>query len=184
MSDLKSLGYNTVGTLDKYVFVTLRKQGQWMYVYLFNARTTIFCRHALIFPHAHILFCTIILEFGKKGDLASALTVFEASKENLSCPNMYIYRTIIDACGLCGDYLKSRSIYEVFGKTIIVVIICNFYMTCLCMFHMFTQRSCALVYTQLIYYLSLPDLVVNCSTQLSLPGVVVYFFLIYFEVGF
>ncbi|KAM7468145.1 hypothetical protein LguiB_015707 [Lonicera macranthoides] len=69
-------------------------------------------RHALIFPHAHILFCTIILEFGKKGDLASALTVFEASKENLSCPNMYIYRTIIDACGLCGDYLKSRSIYE------------------------------------------------------------------------
>lgn len=153
MSDLKNLGHNTVETIDKYIFVILRKQGQWMYVSLFNARTTIFCRHALIFPHAHILFCTIILEFGKKGDLASALTVFEASKENLSCPNMYIYRTIIDACGLCGDYLKSRSIYEVFGNTII----CNFYMTCLCMFHMFIYRSCVLVYTQPICYLSLPD---------------------------
>lgn len=43
----------------------------------------------------------------------SALTVFEASKQKLSGPNMYAYRTIIDVCGLCGDYLKSRSIYEV-----------------------------------------------------------------------
>lgn len=59
------------------------------------------------------MFCTVILEFGKKGDLASALTVFEASKQNQDTPNLYVYRTIIDVCGLCGDYLKSRSIYEV-----------------------------------------------------------------------
>ncbi|KAK4342969.1 hypothetical protein RND71_038785 [Anisodus tanguticus] len=69
-------------------------------------------RYAHIFPHADIMFCTIILEFGKKGDLVSALTVFEASKQNQDTPNLYIYRTIIDVCGLCGDYLKSRSIYE------------------------------------------------------------------------
>ncbi|KAA8518814.1 hypothetical protein F0562_016412 [Nyssa sinensis] len=69
-------------------------------------------RYASIFPHAHILFCNIIHEFGKKRDFVSALTVFEASKQKLSCPNMYAYRTIIDVCGLCGDYLKSRSIYE------------------------------------------------------------------------
>ncbi|PSS23685.1 Pentatricopeptide repeat-containing protein [Actinidia chinensis var. chinensis] len=69
-------------------------------------------RYACILPHAHILLCTIIHEFGKKGDLVSALTVFEAFKKNSSGPNMYAYRTIIDVCGLCGDYLKSRSIYE------------------------------------------------------------------------
>lgn len=69
-------------------------------------------RYACIVPRAHIVFCTIIQEFGKKGDLVSALTVFETSKQNYKGTNMYAYRTIIDACGLCGDYLKSRSIYE------------------------------------------------------------------------
>lgn len=60
-----------------------------------------------------MLFCSIILEFGKKKDLASALAAFDASKQNMSSPNMHAYRTIIDVCGLCGDYLKSRTIYEV-----------------------------------------------------------------------
>ncbi|KAM3341029.1 pentatricopeptide repeat-containing protein, chloroplastic [Capsicum galapagoense] len=69
-------------------------------------------RYAHFFPHVDVLICTVILEFGKKGDLASALTVFEASKQNEDTPNLYIYRAIIDVCGLCGDYLKSRSIYE------------------------------------------------------------------------
>lgn len=72
-----------------------------------------FCRYAQIFPQVHALLCTIMIEFGKKGDLVSALTVFEVSKQNQGCPNTYAYRTIIDVCGLCGDYLKSRSIYEV-----------------------------------------------------------------------
>ncbi|XP_021289489.1 pentatricopeptide repeat-containing protein At5g02830, chloroplastic isoform X2 [Herrania umbratica] len=69
-------------------------------------------RYACQLPHAKILFCSLISEFGKKRDLASALTAYEASKKNLSGPNMYLYRAIIDACGLCGDYLKSRNIYE------------------------------------------------------------------------
>lgn len=60
-----------------------------------------------------MLFCSIVLEFGKKRDLASALKAFEVSKQNLSSPNMHAYRTIIDVCGICGDYLKSRTIYEV-----------------------------------------------------------------------
>ncbi|KAF7146566.1 hypothetical protein RHSIM_Rhsim04G0181000 [Rhododendron simsii] len=72
----------------------------------------IFCRYACIHPHGHIVFCTIFHEFGKKGDMMSALTLFEASKQKLSGPNMYAYNTIIDVCGLCGDNLKSRSIYE------------------------------------------------------------------------
>lgn len=69
-------------------------------------------RCARIFPTVHILFCSIIHEFGKKGDIVSAMDVFEASKQDMDLPNMYIYRTIIDVCGLCGDYLRSRSIYE------------------------------------------------------------------------
>ncbi|KAK6146967.1 hypothetical protein DH2020_017879 [Rehmannia glutinosa] len=69
-------------------------------------------RFAQNFPHAETLFCSIILEFGKKRDLESALTAFEASKKNINSPNMHAFRTIIDVCGLCGDYLKSRDIYE------------------------------------------------------------------------
>ncbi|KAL8480367.1 hypothetical protein ACS0TY_027056 [Phlomoides rotata] len=69
-------------------------------------------RYAQNFPHAEVLFCSIILEFGKKRDLASALKAFDASTQNMSSPNMHAYRTIIDVCGLCGDYLKSRPIYE------------------------------------------------------------------------
>ncbi|KAL7095745.1 hypothetical protein ACP275_10G042800 [Erythranthe tilingii] len=69
-------------------------------------------RYAQNFPHMEIMFCSIILEFGKKRDLASALTAFEAAKQNTSTPNMHAYRTIVDVCGLCGDYLKSRTIYE------------------------------------------------------------------------
>ncbi|CAA2972374.1 pentatricopeptide repeat-containing At5g02830, chloroplastic [Olea europaea subsp. europaea] len=69
-------------------------------------------RYACMFPHVQILICTIILGFGKKGDLVSALIAFEASKQSLGCPNMHVYRTIIDVCGLCGNYLKSRIIYE------------------------------------------------------------------------
>lgn len=52
------------------------------------------CRCARIFPTAQILFCSIILEFGKKGDIMSAMDVFEASKKDMDRPNMYIYRTI------------------------------------------------------------------------------------------
>ncbi|OMO73470.1 hypothetical protein COLO4_27102 [Corchorus olitorius] len=69
-------------------------------------------RYACLLPHAEILFCSIISEFGKKRDLASALTAYEMSKKNLSAPNMFLYRAIIDACGLCGDYMTSRTIYE------------------------------------------------------------------------
>lgn len=69
-------------------------------------------RYARIFTRVHTLLCTIMIEFGKRGDLVSALTVFEVSKQSQGCPNTYAYRTIIDVCGLCGDYLKSRSIYK------------------------------------------------------------------------
>ncbi|XP_021730664.1 pentatricopeptide repeat-containing protein At5g02830, chloroplastic-like isoform X2 [Chenopodium quinoa] len=69
-------------------------------------------RYACLLPQAEILFCTIIKDFGKRSDLVSAVKVFEASKQKLSGHNMYVYRTIIDVCGLCGDCIKSRLIYE------------------------------------------------------------------------
>ncbi|XP_077217484.1 tetratricopeptide repeat (TPR)-like superfamily protein isoform X2 [Tasmannia lanceolata] len=69
-------------------------------------------RYASILPHAHNLYSSIIHQFGQKHDLESALVAFEASKSKSDGPNMYIYRSIIDTCGLCGDYLRSRCIFE------------------------------------------------------------------------
>ncbi|KAM7255223.1 hypothetical protein ACFE04_020464 [Oxalis oulophora] len=69
-------------------------------------------RYASILPHAEILFCNIIREFGKKQDLSSAFKAYGASKKYTSGPNMFVYRTIIDVCGLCNGYMKSRYIYE------------------------------------------------------------------------
>lgn len=77
-------------------------------------------RYACLLPHAHILFCNIISEFGKRRDLVSALKAYEASKKHLNTPNMYIYRATIDTCGLCRDYMKSRYIYEVFAKAVYI----------------------------------------------------------------
>ncbi|XP_054809246.1 pentatricopeptide repeat-containing protein At5g02830, chloroplastic isoform X2 [Prosopis cineraria] len=77
-----------------------------------NHQPKLAVRYACLLPHAQILFSTIIAEFGRMRDLNSALRAYEASKKNLTGPNMYIYRAIIDACGLCGDYQKSRCIYE------------------------------------------------------------------------
>ncbi|KAJ0704674.1 putative tetratricopeptide-like helical domain superfamily [Helianthus annuus] len=69
-------------------------------------------RYAGFCTRADEVFCKGILEFGKRGDMESALTVFEESKQKLGCVNMYAYRTIIDVCGLCHDHLQSRTIYE------------------------------------------------------------------------
>ncbi|KAL1200102.1 Pentatricopeptide repeat-containing protein [Cardamine amara subsp. amara] len=69
-------------------------------------------RYACLLPHTEILLCRIIHGFGKKGDMVSVMTTYEACKQILDTPNMYIYRTMIDVCGLCGDYVKSRYIYE------------------------------------------------------------------------
>ncbi|XP_010452144.1 PREDICTED: pentatricopeptide repeat-containing protein At5g02830, chloroplastic [Camelina sativa] len=69
-------------------------------------------RYACLLPHTEILLCRIIHGFGKKGDMVSVMTAYEACKQILDTPNMYIFRTMIDVCGLCGDYVKSRYIYE------------------------------------------------------------------------
>ncbi|CAJ2632686.1 unnamed protein product [Trifolium pratense] len=77
-----------------------------------SRKPTLAVRYASLLPKAHILFCNIISEFGKSRDLASALKAYDAMKKKLERPNMYIYRAIIDTCGLCGDFMKSRYIYE------------------------------------------------------------------------
>ncbi|KAJ4970444.1 hypothetical protein NE237_003543 [Protea cynaroides] len=69
-------------------------------------------RYVCMLPHAHVLFSSIVHEFGKRRDLASALVAYEASKSKLDKPNMYVCRTIIDVCGVCGESLRSRCIYE------------------------------------------------------------------------
>lgn len=70
-------------------------------------------RYASIFPHSQLLFCSIIEEFGKKRDMASAMRAYETSKEMSGGLNMFACRSIIDVCGLCGDFLKSRSTFQV-----------------------------------------------------------------------
>ena len=45
--------------------------------------------------------------------MASAMRAFEAFKEKSGGFNMFACRSIIDVCGLCGDFLKSRSIFKV-----------------------------------------------------------------------
>ncbi|XP_042512454.1 pentatricopeptide repeat-containing protein At5g02830, chloroplastic [Macadamia integrifolia] len=69
-------------------------------------------RYVSMLPDAHVLFSSIIHEFGKRQDLASALIAYEASRSKSDKPNMYACRTIIDVCGVCGDSLRSRYIYK------------------------------------------------------------------------
>ncbi|KAH7667672.1 HCP-like protein [Dioscorea alata] len=69
-------------------------------------------RYASIFPHSQLLLCSVMNEFGKKRDLKSAIRTFEAIKATCGGYNMFACRSIIDICGLCGDLLKSRSIFE------------------------------------------------------------------------
>lgn len=71
------------------------------------------CRFASLYPQSQLLFCSLIEEFGKKNDLRSALEVFEALKEQPGGINMFACRSIIDVCGLCGDFMQSRIIFEV-----------------------------------------------------------------------
>lgn len=79
------------------------------------------CRFAFLLPRERILLCDIINEFGKRRDLDSALIAYQRYKERMTIPNMYVFRSIIDVCGLCGDHMKSRSIYEV-----LTCLACNF----------------------------------------------------------
>ncbi|KAJ0978191.1 hypothetical protein J5N97_013665 [Dioscorea zingiberensis] len=69
-------------------------------------------RYASIFPHSQLLLCSIMNEFGKKHDLESSIRTFEAIKKTCAGYNMFACRSIIDICGLCGDLLRSRSIFE------------------------------------------------------------------------
>ncbi|KAK4772861.1 hypothetical protein SAY87_027880 [Trapa incisa] len=69
-------------------------------------------RYACTLPHAQIIFCSLMKAFGRKGDLVSALKAYEVMKQTTIGPNMFVYRTIIDVCGLCDNYEKSRYIYE------------------------------------------------------------------------
>ncbi|XP_078435557.1 tetratricopeptide repeat (TPR)-like superfamily protein isoform X2 [Wolffia australiana] len=71
-------------------------------------------RYAGVLPQSQLLFCIIIQEFGKKKDLSSALSAFEAVKQKSGGFNMFVCRTIIDVCGICGDCMRSRSLLKEF----------------------------------------------------------------------
>jgi hypothetical protein len=75
-------------------------------------------RFASLYPQSQFLFCSLIEEFGKKNDLRSAVDVFEALKEQPGGINMFACRSIIDVCGICGDFMQSRIIFEVISISI------------------------------------------------------------------
>jgi len=69
-------------------------------------------RYATIYPHSQFLYCNIIQQFGKKKDFDSALKAFKEIKKSQDSINMFMYRSIIDVCGLCNNPLKSRDIFK------------------------------------------------------------------------
>ncbi|KAH9623192.1 hypothetical protein KSS87_001357 [Heliosperma pusillum] len=104
----------------KFPIKDLVKPSDMLRMFVSKRKPSLAVRYACLLPHAEVVFCTIIREFGKRADLQSAMKVFEYSKQKLAGHNMYIYRTMIDTCGLCGNCFKSRLIYEV--NTVVVVI--------------------------------------------------------------
>jgi len=69
-----------------------------------------------LLPPRHIWCNFLIREFGKKGDLKSALIIFRRQQRADISPDMYLYRDIIDACGLCGRLVKAKNIFKVGEK--------------------------------------------------------------------
>lgn len=51
----------------------------------------------------------------------SALIAFRSSQRAATTPDMYSYRDIIDACGLCGKPEQARIIFKVGVKTYISI---------------------------------------------------------------
>lgn len=79
-------------------------------VKLKNARLAL--RYVSLLPPRHIWCNFLIREFGKKGDLKSALIIFRRQQRADISPDMYLYRDIIDACGLCGRLAKAKNIFK------------------------------------------------------------------------
>lgn len=69
-------------------------------------------RYVSLLPPRHIWCNFLIREFGKQGDLKLALIIFRRQQRANISPDMYLYRDIIDACGLCGKLAKAKSIFK------------------------------------------------------------------------
>ncbi|XP_057863479.2 pentatricopeptide repeat-containing protein At5g02830, chloroplastic isoform X4 [Cryptomeria japonica] len=69
-------------------------------------------RYVDLLPLPHVWFNFLIRESGKQGDLMSALIAFQRSQREAMSANMYSYRDIIDACGLCGKPERARIIFK------------------------------------------------------------------------
>eukprot|EP01018_Ginkgo_biloba_P013344 Gb_13517 [translate_table: standard] len=65
-----------------------------------------------VLPRMRVWFNFVIHEFGKRGDLKSALIAFQELEKSTIGPDMYSYRDIIDACGLCGQPVRARNIFK------------------------------------------------------------------------
>eukprot|EP00252_Welwitschia_mirabilis_P026785 TRINITY_DN891_c0_g1_i3.p1 TRINITY_DN891_c0_g1~~TRINITY_DN891_c0_g1_i3.p1 ORF type:complete len:814 (-),score=153.26 TRINITY_DN891_c0_g1_i3:261-2702(-) len=64
----------------------------------------------LSLPHVWCNF--LIRQYGKQGDVNLAFTVFRQQQRRNNVANMYLYRDMIDVCGLSGNVAKAKSIFE------------------------------------------------------------------------
>lgn len=55
----------------------------------------------------------MIQEFGNQGNLQAAFTIFSSMEEANIKPDMYTYRTLIDACAHQGDASKATAVFKV-----------------------------------------------------------------------
>lgn len=69
-------------------------------------------RYVSLLPPRHIWCNFLIREFGKRGHLKLALIIFRRQQRANISPDMYLYRDIIDACGLCGRLAKAKDIFK------------------------------------------------------------------------
>ncbi|KAH9322178.1 hypothetical protein KI387_016817, partial [Taxus chinensis] len=69
-------------------------------------------RYVSLLRPPHVWFNFLIREFGKQRDLMSALIAFQRSQRIAMRFDMYSYRDIIDACGVCGNPEQARIIFK------------------------------------------------------------------------
>lgn len=71
------------------------------------------CRFARLLPMVNLHYNVIMHEFSQHGDFESVFAAFCAMKESGIQPDMYSYRSLIDACSHGGDVARAVSVFEV-----------------------------------------------------------------------
>ncbi|KAL3694877.1 hypothetical protein R1sor_008528 [Riccia sorocarpa] len=69
-------------------------------------------RYASLLPAVNLHFNYMIQEFGNQGDLQGAFAAFRSMEGAGVKPDMYTYRTLIDACAHQGDAARASAVFK------------------------------------------------------------------------